>query len=81
MHDATYQLRADELDDVLVQTIKNTYQEREIVILSKEDYDEGLGKLLHNAEFTEKLLQRMKALDKGEGVTKTLAELEALADE
>jgi trehalose-6-phosphate synthase len=57
MHDATYQLRADELDDVLVQTIKNTYQEREIIILSKDDYDEG------------------------KGIAKTLAELEALANE
>jgi tetrahydromethanopterin S-methyltransferase subunit H len=81
MHDATYQLRANELDDVLVQTIKNTYREREIIILSKDDYDEGLGKLLHNSEFTEKLQQRIKALDEGKGVAKTLAELEALANE
>ena len=77
---ATYHLRANELDDVLVQTIKNTYQEREIIILSKEDYDEELGRLRHNAEFTEKLQQRIKALDEGNGVTKTMAELEALVD-
>ena len=80
MH-ATYRLRADELNDVLVQTIKNTYQEREIIILSKEDYDEELGKLRHNTEFTEKLQQRIKSLDEGKGVTKTIGELEALVDE
>jgi hypothetical protein len=35
MH-ATYRLRADELNEGFVQTLKNTYQQREIIILSNE---------------------------------------------
>jgi GTPase involved in cell partitioning and DNA repair len=78
---ATYCLRADEINDELVQTLKNTYQQREIIILSKEDYDEELEKIRHNAAFTEKLQQRIIALDEGKGIVKTMVELEALASE
>ena len=78
MH-ATYRLRADELNEGLIQTLKNTYQHREIIILSKEDYDEELEKVRHNTAFTEKLQQRVKALDEGKGIVKTMVELEALA--
>jgi len=78
---ATYCLRADELNEGLVQTLKNTYQQREIIILSKEDYDEELEKVRHNTAFTEKLQQRIKALDEGKSIVKTLAELEAIANE
>ena len=80
MH-ATYRLRADELSEELVQTLKNTYQEREIIILSKEDYDEELERIRHNTAFTEKLTSRIKTLDEGKGIVKTLAELQALANE
>ena len=80
MH-ATYRLRADELNEEVVQTLKNIYRQREIIILSKEDYDEELENIRHNTMFTEKLMRRMKALDEGKGIVKTLAELEALADE
>jgi len=78
---ATYRLRADELNENLVQTLKSTYQQREIIILSKEDYDQELEKVRHNAAFTEKLQQRIKSLDEGKGIIKTMAELEALANE
>ncbi|MDR0291083.1 MAG: hypothetical protein LBI06_09125 [Treponema sp.] len=78
---ASYRLRADELNDDVVQTLKHTYQQREIIILSKDDYDEELEKIRHNAAFTEKLQQRIKALDEGKGIVKTMAELEALANE
>ena len=44
----TYRLRADELNEGLVQTLKDTYQQREIIILSKEDFDEELEKIRHN---------------------------------
>ena len=77
---ATYRLRADELNEGLIQTLKNTYQQREIIILSKEDYDEELEKVRHNTAFTEKLQQRVKALDEGKSIVKTMVELEALAD-
>jgi hypothetical protein len=78
---AAYHLRADELNDEIVQTLKNTYQQREIIILSKEDYDDELEKIRHNASFTEKLQQRIMALDEGRGIVKTMSELEALANE
>jgi len=77
---ATYRLRADELNEGFIQTLKNTYQQREIIILSKEDYDEELEKVRHNTAFTEKLQQRVKALDEGKSIVKTMVELEALAD-
>jgi hypothetical protein len=78
---ATYRLRADELNEGIVQTLKNTYQQREIIILSKEDYDEELERIRHNTAFTGKLQQRIKALNEGKGIVKNMAELEALANE
>jgi phospholipid N-methyltransferase len=78
---ATYRLRADELNEGFVQTLKNTYQQREIIILSKEDYDEELEKIRHNMAFTEKLQQRIRALNEGKSILKNMAELEALASE
>ena len=80
MH-ATYRLLVDELNEKLIQTLKNTYQQREIIILSKEDYDDELKKARHNAAFDNKLLQRKNALDEGKGILKTMVELEALASE
>ena len=77
----TYHLRADELNEETIRSLKNTYQEREIIILSKDDYDDELERIRFNTSFTEKLQQRMKALDEGKGVTKTITELEALANE
>ena len=78
---ASYCLRANELNEEVVQTLKNTYQQREIIILSKEEYKEKLEGIRHNTAFTEKLRQRMNALDEGKGIVKTLPELEALASE
>ena len=78
---ATYRLRADELNDEFIQTLKNIYQQREIIILAKEDYDEEIERVRHNSVFTEKLQKRIKALDEGKGIVKNMAELEALANE
>ena len=80
MH-ATYRLRANELNEETVQTLKNIYQQREIIILAKEDYDEEIERIRHNTAFTEKLQQRVKAFDEGRGIVKTMAELEVLASE
>jgi hypothetical protein len=77
---AAYHLRADELNDEIIQTLKSIYRQNEIVILPKEVYDE-IDKIRHNAAFTEKLQRRIKALDEGKGIMKTMAELEALANE
>jgi len=36
----TYHLRADEINDEVIQTLKNTYRNEEIVILPKDAYTE-----------------------------------------
>jgi hypothetical protein len=77
---AAYHLKADELNAELIQTLKNTYRQREIVILPKDDYDE-LEKARHTAMYTGKLLASMRELEEGKGIVKTMAELEAMADE
>jgi hypothetical protein len=79
MH-TTYRIKADEIKAELIQSIKNTYKQHEIIILSKEDYDE-LEKIRHNEAFTEKLQSRINSLDQGKGIIKTMAELEAIANE
>jgi hypothetical protein len=77
---AAYHLRADEINDELVQTLKNTYRQDEIVILPKNAYTE-IEKTLHNAAFTEKLQKGIKEIEEGRGIVKTMAELEALENE
>jgi hypothetical protein len=76
---ATYHLKADELNTDVIQTLKNAFHQREIVILSKETYDEW-EKERHNAAFTEKLRKSTQELDEGKGIIKTIAELEAMAN-
>ena len=74
---ATYHLKTEELNADVIQMLKNAYPQREIVILPKDEYDEW-EKKRHNAAFTEKLQQRMKELDEGKGIVKTMAELRAM---
>jgi hypothetical protein len=74
---ATYHLRADEINDEVVQTLKNTYRHDEIVILPKNAYTE-IEKIRHNAAFTEKLQQGIRDIEDGRGIVKTMAELEAM---
>jgi phospholipid N-methyltransferase len=77
---ATYRLRADELNEEFIQILRDTYKQREIIILSREDYDEEMVRIKHNMEFTEKLQQRIRAIDEGRSIKKTMAELEGLAN-
>ena len=77
---AAYHLKADELNDEVVQTLKNAFQQDEIVILPKAAYDE-IEKIRHNAAFTEKLQQGIQDIEEGRGIVKTMAELKAMEDE
>jgi len=77
---ATYHLRANEINDDVVQTLKNTYRNDEIVILPQKAYAE-VEKIRHNAEFTEKLEQGIRDIEEGRGIIKTMAELEAMENE
>jgi transcriptional regulator len=76
---ATYHLRADEINDDFIQSLKNTYRQDEIVIMSKDAYTE-IEKIRHNAAFTEKLQQGIRDIEEGRGIVKIMAELEAMED-
>ena len=77
---AAYHLKADELTDEVVQTLKNTYRKEEIVILPKAAYTE-IEKMRQNSEFTSKLQQGIRDIEEGRGIVKTMVELEALENE
>jgi nucleoside-triphosphatase THEP1 len=77
---ATYHLKADELNADLIQSLKNAYHQREIVILPRDEYEE-MEKARHNAAFTEELRNRIRDMNEGCGIVKTMAELEAMANE
>ena len=74
---AAYHLRADEINDDVIQALKNTYRNDEIVILPKNAYTE-IEKIRHNAAFTEKLQQGIQDIVEGRGIIKTMAELEIM---
>ncbi|MDR0550750.1 MAG: hypothetical protein LBG72_01895 [Spirochaetaceae bacterium] len=77
---AAYHLNADELDAGMLQSLKNTFRNREIVILPQETYEEW-EKERHNAAFTKKLQKSMRELEEGKGIIKTMAELRAMEHE
>jgi hypothetical protein len=76
----TYHLRADEINDDIVQTLKNVYRHDEIVILPKNAYTE-IEIMRQNTAFTEKLQQSIKDIEERRGIVKTLVELEAMENE
>jgi hypothetical protein len=77
---AAYHLRANEINDDVVQMLKNTYRNDEIVIMPHNVYAE-IEKKQHNAAFTEKLQQGIRDIEEGRGIVKTMAELEAMENE
>jgi hypothetical protein len=77
---AAYHLKVDELSADVIQNLKNTFHQREVVILPKDTYDEW-EKERHNAMFTAELQRRVTAIDEGKGIVKTMAELRAMEHE
>ena len=77
---AAYHLKVEELNADVIQSLKNVYHQREIVILPKDEYEE-MEKARHNAAYTEELQNRIRELDEGKGIVKTIAELEAMENE
>jgi hypothetical protein len=75
-----YHLKVDELNADVIQNLKNTFHQREVVILSKDAYDEW-EKERHNTAFATELRKRMKAIDDGKGIVKTMPELRAMEHE
>jgi PHD/YefM family antitoxin component YafN of YafNO toxin-antitoxin module len=74
---ATWHLKADELNADVIQSLKNVYRQRKIVILPKDTYEEWEIER-HNAALTQKLLQGMRDIEEGRGIVKTMAELKAV---
>ena len=74
---AAYHLHTNELNDEVVETLKNIFRQKEIVILSKEAYTE-IEKNRYNSAFTEKLHQGIQDIEASRGIVKTMAELEAM---
>ena len=66
----------DEGETVIV-TRKN---EKNVVLISLEEWN-AMQKAMRNAEYLSKLDRSAAQLERGEVITKTMAELEALADE
>jgi hypothetical protein len=77
---AAYHLKLDELNADVIQNLKNAFSRREVVILSKDTYDEW-EKERHDAAFTAELQRRMTAIGEGKGIVKTMAELRAMEHE
>jgi hypothetical protein len=77
---AAYHLKAEELNADIIQGLKNAFHGREIVILPRDEYIEA-EKARHNAAYTGELLSRIRELDEGKGIVKTMAELEAMEHE
>jgi nucleoside-triphosphatase THEP1 len=72
-----YHLNMDELNAEVIQRLKNIFYHREVVIVPKDEYDE-MEKARHNAAYTEELQRRIVDLEEGNGIVKTMAELEAM---
>jgi hypothetical protein len=77
---AAYHLNVEELNADVIQDLKNIFHRREVVILPKDTYDEW-EKERRNAAFTAELQRRMKTIDEGKGIVKTMAELRAMEHE
>ena len=77
---AAYHLKMKELNADVIKTLKKAFRQREIVVLTKDEYAE-MEKARHNAAYTEELQKRIKELDEGKGIVKTIAELEAMENE
>jgi hypothetical protein len=74
--DATYHVKAKEIGRDFIQTLENTYQDRELVILTRDDYAE-LEKAQHNTEYLKRIDKAIRDIDEGKGITVTMEQLEA----
>jgi uncharacterized protein YutD len=71
----TYKLKANELSENIIQSIKDAFQSREIEIIVSDAMTET-DYLLSTENNKNQLYQSMDELSKGEGVPFTLAELQ-----
>jgi hypothetical protein len=72
-----YHIKASELSNELIQTIKKTFKTNNIVVLPETDYN--MLKDRHNAEYLAKLDKSFQQLSEGKVIVKTMDELEKMA--
>jgi hypothetical protein len=77
--DATFHVKATEIGREFIQTLENTYQDRELVILTGDDYKE-LEKARRNAEYLKRIDKAIRDIDEGKGIAVTMEQLEAMAN-
>jgi phosphoribosylaminoimidazole-succinocarboxamide synthase len=76
---ATCHLKANELDDSVIKTLKDVYHDEHIVVLPVNAYYQ-LEKASQNAEYLAKLDKANQEIDEGKGIVKMMKELEAMDD-
>jgi uncharacterized protein YnzC (UPF0291/DUF896 family) len=74
----TLAIRANEISNDFIQTVKNTYKTQRVVVLAEKEYQE-MQKARRNAEYLAKLDRSFQQLEEGKVVVKTMAELDEMA--
>ena len=66
--DATYHVKAGEISRDFIQTLERTYQDRELVILTRDDYA-ALEKAQRNAEYLGRIDKAIQDINEGKGIS------------
>ncbi|GHU69398.1 hypothetical protein FACS189450_02230 [Spirochaetia bacterium] len=77
--DATYHVKAREIGRDFIQTLESTYQDRDLVILTQDDY-QALEKAQRNVAYLERIDKAVRDIDDGKGIAVTMEQLEAMAN-
>jgi hypothetical protein len=75
---ATVAIQANKIDNDFIRDIKETWQDKKIVVVPEADYQQML-KAKRNAEYLAKLDRSFTQLEEGKVVVKTMEELEEMA--
>jgi antitoxin YefM len=73
-------VKANEISNDFIQSVKNTYKTQRVVVLAEKEYQE-IVKARRNAEYLSKLDKARADLAEGKGIVLSMEQLEALADE
>jgi PHD/YefM family antitoxin component YafN of YafNO toxin-antitoxin module len=75
-------VRANEISNDFIQSVKNTYKTQRVVVLAEKEYQKmQKEKAWHNAEYLAKLDKARAELAAGKGIVLSMEQLEAMADE
>jgi antitoxin YefM len=73
-------VRANEISNDFIQSVKNTYKTQRVVVLAEKEYQK-IVKARHNAEYLSKLDKARVELAEGKGIVLSMEQLEAMANE